>query len=136
MYSGTKAYNVLFSRSLYNEQLAQSTNVDVVCVVPGTVISGMNDGPPTSFMPTSQDWVKSAIASLAPSGWFGNGRPPPVVVPWGPHSRGLKFLNMMPTGLGDKMTRNFVTKDRNKKKMEKKEGVQGQREGEAPQSSA
>lgn len=50
IYGGTKAYNLQFSRSLYNEMVLEDKEVDVVCMVPGTVISGMNEGPPTNFV--------------------------------------------------------------------------------------
>lgn len=124
MYSGTKAYNLSFSRALYNEMLLEGSDVDVVAMVPGTVISGMNDGPPTSFLPLSATWVSAALDSLAPPTiaipLLTSQRPGPVIVPWGPHSRGLKFLLAIGTSLGDKMTRNFV-KDKRDEKLRKGE---------------
>lgn len=114
IYNGTKSYNYQFSRSLYSEMISENnTQVDVIAMLPGTVISGMNQGQPTSFMPLASTWVSSALNSLAPS-WFSS-RPPPVIVPYGPHSRGAKFLNMLPMSLGDKITRNYV-KDAKEKK--------------------
>lgn len=50
VYGATKAYNLQFSHSLYNEMILEDAPVDVVAMIPGTVISGMNDGPPTNFV--------------------------------------------------------------------------------------
>lgn len=38
---GTKGFDVAFSRSLRNEMACENANVDVVCMVPGQVQSGM-----------------------------------------------------------------------------------------------
>lgn len=118
IYNGSKAYNMQFSRSLYQEMISENnTQVDVIAMLPGTVISGMNEGPPTSFLPLASTWVNSALHSLAPS-WSpfgGSGRPPAVIIPHGPHARGAKFLNMLPTGLGDKITRKYVEDAKAKK---------------------
>ncbi|CAO1633734.1 unnamed protein product [Sympodiomycopsis kandeliae] len=115
IYNGTKAYNYQFSRSLHSEMIAENKQVDVIAMLPGTVISGMNQGEPTSFMPLASTWVSSAINSLAPSWLSMSSRPQPVIVPYGPHSRGAKFLNMLPMSLGDKITRNYVKDARDKK---------------------
>ncbi|CAO1633687.1 unnamed protein product [Parajaminaea phylloscopi] len=141
VYSGSKAYNLQFSRSLYNEMVLEDQNVDVVCMAPGTVISGMNDGPVTSMMPLAETWVQSAISSLAPSsGWFGSAaftRLPPVIVPWTPHARGLKFLNLLPTSLGDKITRNFVRDSKHAKDKKRKEAADaGSTTGTSPAAAA
>lgn len=49
-YCGAKAYMLNFSRSLYNEMTCEKQQVDVVCLAPGQVISGMNEGPPTTMV--------------------------------------------------------------------------------------
>jgi 17beta-estradiol 17-dehydrogenase / very-long-chain 3-oxoacyl-CoA reductase len=113
-YSGAKAYNLHFSHSLYNEMICENTKVDVVAMVPGTVISGMNEGPPTAMMPTSETWVKKAIGSLSP-GIFSS-RPSPIIVPHSPHAWGNRILGWMGRSLGDQTVRN-VTVDMRKKKM-------------------
>lgn len=59
VYSGSKAYNLQFSRALYNEMIMEGQAVDVVAMVPGTVISGMNQGDPTSFVSRTRE-VQSA----------------------------------------------------------------------------
>ncbi len=45
---------------------AERQAVDIVCMAPGQVISGMHEGEPSAMVPTSEDWVKHAILSLAP----------------------------------------------------------------------
>lgn len=98
-----------------------NTQVDIVAMLPGTVISGMNEGPPSSFLPLASTWVASALQSLAPS-WSilgGASRPPPVIIPHGPHARGAKMLNMLPASVGDKLTRNFVRDAKDKKEKDR-----------------
>lgn len=46
-YIGTKGFDVSFSRSVYNEMAVEKAQVDVVCIAPGQVVSGMNSGPAT-----------------------------------------------------------------------------------------
>lgn len=46
-YIGTKGFDVSFSRSVYNEMAVEKAPVDVVCMAPGQVVSGMNSGPAT-----------------------------------------------------------------------------------------
>lgn len=113
-YSGAKAFNLHFSRSLYQEMLCEGTLVDVVAMAPGTVISGMNEGPPTTMLPTSEAWVQKALLSLAP-GIFSS-RPSPVIVPYGPHRWGNRVLAWMGRKMADQTVRN-VTLDMRKKKM-------------------
>lgn len=45
-YCGTKGFDVAFSKSLWNEMHCEKVQLDVVCMVPGQVVSGMNEGPP------------------------------------------------------------------------------------------
>ncbi|UZJ54395.1 hypothetical protein CBS101457_003715 [Exobasidium rhododendri] len=113
-YSGAKSYNLKFSHSLYNEMACEGTQVDVVAMAPGQVVSGMNEGPPSAMMPLSAVWVKKAIGSLAP-GLF-SARPPPVIIPWGPHAWGNRIMGWMGRSLADSTVRN-VTMDMRKKKM-------------------
>lgn len=53
-YGGAKAYMLNFSRSLYNEMACENAQVDVVCLAPGQVVSGMNEGPPTAMVRSMQ----------------------------------------------------------------------------------
>ncbi|PWN54022.1 NAD(P)-binding protein [Violaceomyces palustris] len=112
IYSASKSFNLVFSHSLYNEMKVENCNVDVVAMVPGTVVSGMNQGPPTSMMPTSKDWVQSAIRSLSPS--IFSSRPPPTIIPWSPHSMASKFLNLLPTTLAWNMVRKVNVEEKKK----------------------
>ena len=112
-YSGAKAYMMSFSRALYNEMRCESREVDVVCMVPGQVVSGMNDGPPTTMMPMAEAWVKKALASLAP-GFFSK-RPAPVIVPWGAHAWGARAMGIMTRNMTDSATRGVTVDLRNKK---------------------
>ena len=88
-------------------------DVDVVCIVPGQVVSGMNDGPPTAMMPLSEAWVKKALASLAPGFW--SKRPGPVIVPWPAHSWSAKAMGIMTRSMNDMATRGVTVGLRNKK---------------------
>ncbi|WPG98642.1 NAD(P)-binding protein [Acrodontium crateriforme] len=112
-YSGAKAYMLGFSRALYNEMHCENRNVDVVCMVPGQVVSGMNEGPPTTMMPMAEAWVKAALASLAP-GFFSK-RPAPVIVPHGVHSWAARAMSIMTRGMNDSATCSVTVKLRNKK---------------------
>jgi 17beta-estradiol 17-dehydrogenase / very-long-chain 3-oxoacyl-CoA reductase len=112
-YSGAKAYMMGFSRALYNEMRCESREVDVVCMVPGQVVSGMNEGPPTMMMPTAEAWVKKALASLAPGFFFK--QPAPVIVPWGAHSWSARAMAIMSRGINDAATRGVTVSLRNKK---------------------
>jgi 17beta-estradiol 17-dehydrogenase / very-long-chain 3-oxoacyl-CoA reductase len=114
-YSGAKSYNLKFSHSLYNEMACEGKQVDVVAMVPGQVVSGMNEGPATTMMPLSKVWVTKAISSLAP-GLFSS-RPAPVIIPYGAHRWGNRIMGWMGQSLGDSTVRN-VTMDMRKKKME------------------
>lgn len=49
-YSAAKSYNLKFSHSLYNEMACENAQVDVVAMAPGQVVSGMNEGPPTTMV--------------------------------------------------------------------------------------
>jgi 17beta-estradiol 17-dehydrogenase / very-long-chain 3-oxoacyl-CoA reductase len=112
-YSGSKAYIMGFSRALYNEMRCENREVDVVCLVPGQVVSGMNEGPPTMMMPMAEAWVKKALASLAP-GIFSK-RPAPVIVPWGAHAWGARAMGIMTRSINDAATCGVTVNLRNKK---------------------
>lgn len=122
---GTKGFDVAFSHSLRNEMMCEGTLVDVVCMVPGQVQSGMCAEPESLMVPTSYDWVKSAIVSLRPGGILGsflpcswlaapagksskttpkpffNGlaRPRGVITPWWPHYLGMVVAQYGPEHL-------------------------------------
>jgi 17beta-estradiol 17-dehydrogenase / very-long-chain 3-oxoacyl-CoA reductase len=53
-YCGTKGFDVAFSKSLWNEMQCEKVQVDVVCMVPGQVVSGMNLGPPSTMVSISR----------------------------------------------------------------------------------
>ncbi|UZJ54102.1 hypothetical protein CBS101457_003422 [Exobasidium rhododendri] len=106
-YCGTKGFDVAFSKSLWNEMRCEKQNVDVVCMVPGQVVSGMNEGPPGLMVPTSYDWVQSALASLRP-GWFFT-RPANVITPWWPHYIALSLGSIAPRFIGDSVARSMVS---------------------------
>lgn len=42
-----------FSRSLANEMMSEKVDVDIVCLAPGQVVSGMNEGPETIMVSAS-----------------------------------------------------------------------------------
>lgn len=114
---GTKGFDVAFSHSLRSEMLCEGANVDVVCMVPGQVQSGMCLEPESLMVPTSKAWVEAAIASLRPGGLLGAvapnillpnlasfswwSRPKAVVTPWWPHYLGIKVAQWGPTWLLD-----------------------------------
>ena len=112
-YSGAKAYMLSFSRALYNEMRCENREVDVVCLVPGQVVSGMNEGPPTMMMPMAAAWVQKALASLAP-GFFSK-RPGPVIVPYGAHAWAARAMGLMTSSMNDAATSSVTVDLRNKK---------------------
>lgn len=71
-YMGTKGFDVAFSHSLRSEMICENEQVDVVCMVPGQVQSGMCAEPVSLMVPTSFDWVRSAVSSLRPGGSLSN----------------------------------------------------------------
>lgn len=91
----------------------EGNQVDVTTLVPGQVVSGMNEGPPTANMPSSQDFIKSTISKL--SGGFFGGRPPPIMVPWMAHSLGYMAMKLMPRAMSDWAVRSTVLDLRRKK---------------------
>ncbi|MCO5594701.1 hypothetical protein L7F22_048734 [Adiantum nelumboides] len=75
----------------------EGNQVDVTTLVPGQVVSGMNEGPPTANMPTSHDFIRTTISKLS-GGLFGV-RPPPIMVPWMAHSMGYLAMQLMPRAM-------------------------------------
>ena len=129
-YMGTKGFDVAFSHSLRSEMICEGEQVDVVCMVPGQVQSGMCAEPVSLMVPTSFDWVRSAVHSLRPGGSLGTilpfswlappafqpfssskkQSPPPssywtrpkgVITPWWPHYAGMLVAQYGPTWLLD-----------------------------------
>ena len=110
----------------------EARQVDVVCMVPGQVVSGMNEGPPSLMVsvagaalartmlttgaaaqvPTSFDWVRSALVSLAP-GWIST-RPKNVITPWWPHYLALALSGFGPQWIGDSVARSMVSEMKRK----------------------
>lgn len=123
-YMGTKGFDVAFSHSLRSEMLCEEAMVDVVCMVPGQVISQMCSEPESLMVPTSFNWVRSGIHSLRPGGTLANllpyswlaspafqspspaagsywTRPKGVVTPWWPHYLGMLVAQYGPSWLLD-----------------------------------
>lgn len=129
-YMGTKGFDVAFSHSLRSEMLCEDEQVDIVCMVPGQVQSGMCAEPESLMVPTSFDWVRSAVSSLRPGGSLANilpynwlappafqpssssknqspspssywTRPKGVITPWWPHYAGMLVAQYGPTWLLD-----------------------------------
>lgn len=124
-YMGTKGFDVAFSHSLRNEMRCEGASVDVVCMVPGQVQSGMCSEPESLMVPTSHDWVRSAITSLRPGGILASilpynwlsipagksaksvskplleaiARPSGVITPWWPHYLGMLVAQYGPEAL-------------------------------------
>ncbi|KDN41234.1 NAD(P)-binding protein [Tilletiaria anomala UBC 951] len=94
-YCGTKGFDVSFSRSLYNEMWAEKQKVDVVCMAPGQVVSGMHEGEPGIMVPTSEAWVRAAITSLRSTWW--TPRPAPFIYPWGPQRWSQAIADWLPS---------------------------------------
>lgn len=63
-------------------------------------------------VPTSYDWVQSALTSLAP-GWFSS-RPKNVIVPWWPHYLALTLSGVGPKWIGEAVARTMVSEMRRK----------------------
>lgn len=91
----------------------EGNQVDVTTLVPGQVVSGMNEGPPTANMPTSHDFIRTTISKLS-GGLFGV-RPPPIMVPWMAHSMGYLAMQLMPRAMADWAVRSTVVDLRKKK---------------------
>lgn len=113
-YAGTKGFDVSFSRALWNEMAVERQQVDVVCLAPGQVVSGMHRHPPTLMAPTSEKWTSDAISSLAPLPWWYSwsapvswwtGRPPPVVIPYRWHRWGQRMSEWVPKWFSDNAAR-------------------------------
>lgn len=107
-YAGTKGFDVSFSRALWNEQAILGTQVDVVCLAPGQVVSGMHKYPATFMAPTSRDWTRSAINGLTSTWW--SPRPPPVLIPWRWHYWGQVLSSFTPSLLSDTIARRIAMK--------------------------
>lgn len=131
---GTKGFDIAFSHSLRSEMLCEEAQVDVVCLVPGQVQSGMCAEPESLMVPTSFDWVRSAVVSLRPGGllgailpygWFAPpassnrarppvgsssywARPKGVITPWWPHYMGMLVAQYGPTWLLDSVATKTV----------------------------
>lgn len=71
-------------------------------------------------MPLAENWVKKALASVAP-GFFSK-RPPPVIVPWGPHAWGVKAMEWMTRSMCDNAVKNVTVDLRNKKRSNASKG--------------
>ena len=65
-------------------------------------------------MPLAEKWVEKALSSVAP-GFFSK-RPPPVIVPWGPHAWGVKAMEWMTRSMCDNAVKNVTVDLRNKKR--------------------
>lgn len=103
-YTGTKGFDVSFSRSLYNEMRVDDGaspggfapfDVDVCCLAPGQVVSGMHHGPRTLMVPTSAEWTASAIAALKSTWW--QPRPPALLIPYRWHYWANVVTSMLPS---------------------------------------
>ncbi|PWN44468.1 NAD(P)-binding protein [Ceraceosorus guamensis] len=119
-YIGTKGFDVAFSDSLRNEQISEGTQVDVVCMAPGQVQSGMCNEPVGLMIPTSKDWVTSAIASLRSTWW--TPVPAAVIAPWTPHAWGQWFTALAPRCIIGPMSRNII-KDLKAKEVDARKGL-------------
>ncbi|CAO1636947.1 unnamed protein product [Sympodiomycopsis kandeliae] len=102
-YIGTKGFDVAFSRALYNEMAVEGQQVDVCCIAPGQVQSGMHEGPTGLMVPSSEDWTIAAIEGLRTTWW--TPRPPPVLVPWRWHRWALNVVLSLPMWVRDTISR-------------------------------
>ncbi|PWN29153.1 NAD(P)-binding protein [Jaminaea rosea] len=105
-YAGTKGFDVAFSRSLWNEMAIERQDVDVVCLAPGQVVSGMHKYPPTLMAPLASVWTESAVAALRSTWW--RPRPPPVVIPYRWHYWGQMLGQWSPSWLSDTVARKIA----------------------------
>lgn len=107
-YAGTKGFDVSFSRSLWNEMAIERQQVDVVCLAPGQVVSGMHKYPPTLMAPLASVWTQSAVNALRSTWW--TPRPPPVVIPYRWHYWGQMLGQWSPSWLSDTIARGIASK--------------------------
>lgn len=77
----------------------EKQQVDVVCMVPGHVISGMLDTTPSLMVPTSHDWVEAGIESLRPTWW--SPRPSYLIHPWRWQRYAQAITNWLPNFISD-----------------------------------
>lgn len=102
-YIGTKGFDVAFSQSLYNEMAISNNQVDVVCLVPGQVVSGMHVGPESLMVPSSKEWTRQAIQSLRP-GWFSS-QPKGLIIPYRWHYWANWITSFMPRWVTDEIAK-------------------------------
>jgi 17beta-estradiol 17-dehydrogenase / very-long-chain 3-oxoacyl-CoA reductase len=73
IYTGTKAYNLIWSKALYNELRLLRRDVACKAVMTAAVQSEGNTIPTSTFVPTSQEYARSLLARAGSSGPMYNG---------------------------------------------------------------
>lgn len=102
----------------------EKQQVDVVCMVPGHVISGMLDTTPSLMVPTSKDWVISGIESLR-STWL-YPRPHYLIHPWRWQRYAQALTNWLPGFISDQTAiyMALVAREKHWKQLEEKKAAQ------------
>lgn len=88
VYSGSKAYNKVWSRSLAAEMKAEGHNIEVICILIGMVSTAGLPKETSLWIPTSRQMAKSSLNVV------GCGRY--EVWPYWPHALQLKVITSLP----------------------------------------
>jgi 17beta-estradiol 17-dehydrogenase / very-long-chain 3-oxoacyl-CoA reductase len=110
VYSGAKAYNMAWSRSLKAEMVAEDKDVEVLGILVGTTQSGHEKRETSFFVPSSRRLACAALDKV------GCGRA--IVTAFPPHAMQKTFVNLMPPSLLERMV---IKVAKEEKKMEEKQ---------------
>ena len=103
VYSGAKAYNMAWSRSLKAEMVAEGKDVEVLGILVGATQSGHEKRETSFFVPSSR---RLACASLDK---VGCGKP--IVTAFLPHALQKTFVDFMPLWLVERMMVKFAKEE-------------------------
>lgn len=95
VYSGAKAYNMAWSRSLKAEMVAQGKDVEVLGVIVGMTQSGHEKRETSFFVPSSRRLACTALDKV------GSGRA--IVTPFPPHALQKAFVDLLPPWTVERM---------------------------------
>lgn len=88
LYSGSKAFNLAWSKSLSQEMQAENLPVEVIGVVVGRVENATSKDKTGLFMPTSQGFAKATLDKV------GCGQD--IITAYWPHALQIMALNLLP----------------------------------------
>ena len=95
VYSGAKAYNMAWSRSLKAEMLAEGKDVEVLGIMVGRTQSGHEKRETSFFVPSSRRLACTALDKV------GSGRA--IVTAFPPHALQKTFVGLLPAWLVERM---------------------------------